>query len=176
MLVPWIIAITCLADVGEQPAPVAPVDWSELTPADFSEHELELPFALAHFHRLANSVRREQPDGGFIDLHVWRNAKDNRPYNARVPKLSVQVRTHDNLLELLASGESPAWVIAGDRVPRITNVQVVNWDGTQMIEGVFDPESRRREDGRLVLRFFDAHIANCRVAFDGQNPVRYIDG
>jgi hypothetical protein len=84
MLVPWIIAITCLADVGQQPAPVAPVDWSELTPADFTDHELDLPFALAHFHRLANSVRREQPDRGFIDLHVWRNAKDNRPYNARV--------------------------------------------------------------------------------------------
>ena len=84
MLVPWIIAITCLADVGQQPTPVAPVDWSELTTADFTDHELDLPFALAHFHRLANGVRREQPDRGFIDLHVWRNAKDNRPYNARV--------------------------------------------------------------------------------------------
>ena len=45
-----------------------------------------------------------------------------------------------------------------------------------MIEGVFDPESLRREDGRLVLRFFDARIVKCRAAFDGQNPVRYIDG
>jgi hypothetical protein len=91
-------------------------------------------------------------------------------------RLTVQVRTHDSLLELLANGESPAWVIAGDRVPRITNVQFINWDGTQMIEGVFDPVSPRREDGRLVLRSFDAHIVNCRVTFDGQNPVRYIEG
>jgi hypothetical protein len=45
-----------------------------------------------------------------------------------------------------------------------------------MIEGVFDPESPRSENRRLVLRFFDAHIVNCRVTFDVQNPVRYIDG
>jgi hypothetical protein len=95
---------------------------------------------------------------------------------ATMAKLTVQVRTHDSLLELLANGESPAWGIAGDKVPRITNVQVINWDRTQMIEGVFDPESSRREDGRLVLRFFDAHIVNCRVTFDGQNPVLYIGG
>jgi hypothetical protein len=28
----------------------------------------------------------------------------------------------------------------------------------------------------VQVRTHDAHIANCRVAFDGQNPVRYIDG
>ena len=28
----------------------------------------------------------------------------------------------------------------------------------------------------FVLRFFDAHVVNLRVTFDGQNPVRYIDG
>ncbi|NLF70163.1 MAG: hypothetical protein GX575_14080 [Candidatus Anammoximicrobium sp.] len=94
----------------------------------------------------------------------------------RWAKLVVQVRTHDNLLGLLASGQSPAWVIAGGRTPRITKVQVVKWDGTEIIEGVFDPESPRREDGRLVLRFFHAHLVNNREAFDGQNPVRYVDG
>ena len=90
-------------------------------------------------------------------------------------KLTVQVRTGDHLLDLLANGESPAWIIASDKESEITNVQVVNWNGTQMIEGVFDPDSPRREDGRLVLRFFDACIMNCDVSFDGQNPVRYIE-
>jgi hypothetical protein len=78
------------------------------------------------------------------------------------------------LLELLAHGESPAWVVAAGRVAKITNVHVVNWDGTQMIEGVFDPDSSRREDGRLILWFFDARIVDCRVNFDCRNPVRYI--
>lgn len=91
-------------------------------------------------------------------------------------KRTVQVRTHDNLLELLANGESPAWVIAAEKGQQLTNVQVINWSGTQMIDAVFDPASPRRDDGRLILRYFDAHFVNCNVQFDGQNPVRYIEG
>ena len=93
-----------------------------------------------------------------------------------MPKLTVQVRARDNLMKLLAAGESPAWVISADKEPLLTNVQVVNWDGTQRIKAVYDPASSRREDGRLVLRFFDGRIVNCDVQFDGQNPVRYIEG
>ncbi len=92
-----------------------------------------------------------------------------------MPKLTIQVRTRDNLLELLSKGESPAWVIAADKERDLTNVQVVNWDGTQMINAIFDPASERREDGRLILRFFDASIINCDVDFD-QNPVKYVYG
>lgn len=90
-------------------------------------------------------------------------------------KLTIQVRTRDNLSELLNRGESPAWKVAKGNEKKITNVQVVNWDGTQMIEGVFDPGSPRRDDGKLILRFFDAHIVNCNVTFEGRNPVRYIE-
>lgn len=94
-----------------------------------------------------------------------------------MPKLTVQVRTGDDLRELLATGESAAWVIAEDREKQITHVQVVNFEGTQMIEGVFDRNASRRSDEgrRLVLRFLDGRIVNCQVQFDGQNPVRYID-
>ena len=49
-------------------------------------------------------------------------------------KLIVQVRTHDDLRELLAAGESHAWKISGEREQSITHVQVVNFEGTQMIE------------------------------------------
>src|SRR5262245_7123089 len=44
--------------------------------------------------------------------------------NSRAPamaKLTVQVRTHDNLLQLLANGESPAWVISPTKERVITN-------------------------------------------------------
>ncbi len=45
-----------------------------------------------------------------------------------------------------------------------------------MIDGVFDRNARsRRDDGRVVLRFLDDRIVNCRIQFDGQNPVRYIE-
>lgn len=91
-------------------------------------------------------------------------------------KLIVQVRTHDDLRQLLAAGESPAWVISAEREQSITHVRIVNFEGTQMIEGVFDRNgSLRREDGRLVLRFLDGRIVNCNVQFD-QNPVCYIKG
>ncbi|NEQ66651.1 MAG: hypothetical protein F6K21_14315 [Symploca sp. SIO2D2] len=93
-----------------------------------------------------------------------------------MPKLTLQVRTRDNLLELLARGESAAWIIAEDKFHRITHIQVVNFEGTQMIEGLFDHNaSFRRDHGRLVVKFKDAHIINCNVQFDSQNPVRYID-
>ena len=94
-----------------------------------------------------------------------------------MPKLTLRVRTENDLGELLAREESPAWVVAEDKENWITKVQIVNFDGTQMIEGVFDRHgSQRREDGRLILRFFDGRIVNCKVEFDARNPVRYIEG
>jgi hypothetical protein len=90
-------------------------------------------------------------------------------------KLILQLRTQDNLLDLLAKSESAAWVVAEDRIQKITHIQIVNFSGTQMIEGVFDRSaSYRREDGRLVVKFLDGRIVNCDVQFVGQNPVRYI--
>ena len=72
-----------------------------------------------------------------------------------MPKLTVQVRTGDDLRDLLTRGESPAWVIADDRIQEITHVQVVNFEGTQMIEGVFDCNaSSRTDDGRLCYGFW----------------------
>jgi hypothetical protein len=93
-----------------------------------------------------------------------------------MPKHTVQVRTRNNLLELLAAGASPAWRVSEDRAKLLTHVHVVNFDGTQRIEGVFDRNaSERREDGDLVLRFLDGRIVNCQVDFASQNPVHFID-
>ncbi|MBN3950497.1 MAG: hypothetical protein HWQ38_30140 [Nostoc sp. NMS7] len=90
-------------------------------------------------------------------------------------KLILQVRTKDNLLDLLAKSESAAWIVADDKVQKITHVQVVNFPGTQMIEGIFDKNnSYRLDDGRLVLKFSDGRIVNCSIQFNAQNPVHYI--
>jgi hypothetical protein len=63
---------------------VPPADFSKLKPSDFSDDELDLPFYLAQFHRVANSVVADGEDRGFINIAVWRNEQDNRPYNARI--------------------------------------------------------------------------------------------
>ena len=41
-------------------------------------------------------------------------------------KLTIQVRTKDNLLELLSNGESPEWNVGKGKEDEITNVQVIN--------------------------------------------------
>lgn len=63
---------------------VPPVDLSRQAPSDFSDEELVVPYYLAHFHRVANSVLMSGPNRGFISLPVWRPKKFNEPYNARV--------------------------------------------------------------------------------------------
>src|SRR5215216_3953758 len=61
---------------GQIVAPVAPADLSRLTPADFRDDELDIPYYLANFHRLANSVALSGERRGFIDIVVWRNQVD----------------------------------------------------------------------------------------------------
>ncbi|MEB3212548.1 MAG: hypothetical protein VKL39_14405 [Leptolyngbyaceae bacterium] len=84
-----------------------------------------------------------------------------------MPKLTLQVRTHDNLLELLAQSESAAWIVAEEKVGKITHVQIVNFEGTQMIEAIFDRNASYKDDNRLVIKFLDGHVVNCSMQFDG---------
>ncbi|MDR1283310.1 MAG: hypothetical protein LBK99_21195 [Opitutaceae bacterium] len=79
--------------------PVPPVDFSKISVADFSDEDLNLVAPLAHFAQVANAVRETGPERGFIDIVVWRDAKDNRPYNARIM---------ENVLSL-------AWFYTADR-------------------------------------------------------------
>lgn len=78
------LALVARAGAAQLPSPVAPADLSRLTPADFRDDELDLPYYLAHFHRLANAVALDGPRRGFIDLAVWRTPADNQPHNARI--------------------------------------------------------------------------------------------
>jgi hypothetical protein len=90
-------------------------------------------------------------------------------------KLTVQVRTSDNLLELLKAQESGCWTVAQGKEKEISRVEIVNFDGSQRIEAIFNENgSQRLEDGRLIMAFTDACIRNCNVVFDSRNPVRYV--
>jgi hypothetical protein len=89
-------------------------------------------------------------------------------------KLIIQVRTADNLLDLLKANKSGNWVVAQGKEQEITDVEIVSFDRTQKIEGTFDiSNSFRLDDGRLAIGFTNACIRNCSISFDGQNPVRY---
>ncbi len=95
-----------------------------------------------------------------------------------MPKLTLQVRTADNLLELLAQNQTGDWIVAKSKIEQITHIRVVNWDGTQMIEAVFDRNASfyldPPNDNRLVVKFLDGRIINCNVEFASQMPVHYI--
>lgn len=91
MFIPTMLSIALASNVSAQTTSstarwpeVPPADFSKLKPSDFSDEELDLPYYLAHFHRLANGVVAEGENRGFINIAVWRNTQDNRPYNARI--------------------------------------------------------------------------------------------
>lgn len=63
---------------------LSPASVADFSPADFADSELDLPYYLSHFHRIANAVEMDGPDRGFINISVWRNPKDNKPHNARI--------------------------------------------------------------------------------------------
>jgi hypothetical protein len=82
-----ILAPLCAAGASRPDVPsVAAVQLEKIGVSSFSDRELErqVPYYLAHFHRLANSIQMSGPNRGFITLPVWRRKQDNRPYNARV--------------------------------------------------------------------------------------------
>lgn len=73
-----------LAAQAAQLAPVPELDAARIKPSEFSDADLDMPFALSHFARLANSMLLEGPDAGFLNLSVWRGTAQLRPYNARI--------------------------------------------------------------------------------------------
>jgi hypothetical protein len=82
----FLLATTCSVAVAQTtswPA-VPPVDFSKLKPSDFKDDELDIPYYLSQFHRVANSVIETGENRGFIDIAVWRSVQDNKPYNARI--------------------------------------------------------------------------------------------
>ena len=63
---------------------VPAVDLSTLRPSNFTDEELDIPYYLKHFHRVANSIIENGPDKGYINISVWRNLQGNKTYNARI--------------------------------------------------------------------------------------------
>lgn len=89
--------------------------------------------------------------------------------------MTIRLRTRRDLSEVLRNGQSPAWKIARKAEPRIGRVEIVKFDGTEMIAAKYEPAtSERRSDGRLIVRFSDGRIVPCEIKFPSRNPLRYI--
>ncbi|MBD1804089.1 hypothetical protein H6F98_01185 [Microcoleus sp. FACHB-SPT15] len=96
-----------------------------------------------------------------------------------MPKLILQVRTKDNLLELLAKNQTGDWIVAKEKTHHITHIQVLNWEGTQMIEGIFDRNASYYltppNANRLLVKFLDGRIVNCKVKVGDPYALRYLE-
>lgn len=63
---------------------LAPPDFTRIHLSDFTDEELDLPYYVANFYRVANGVIMEGQNRGYINIPVWRQESVNRPYNARI--------------------------------------------------------------------------------------------
>jgi hypothetical protein len=83
-----------LAVEGWESVPIA--DFSSINLGQFAEHELEVPYHLWHFARVANSVlpgpaviNSVSYPPGFLDIKVNRDPADNLPHNARILEMQM---------------------------------------------------------------------------------------
>lgn len=126
----WLLLLV-LGVVSPLQGQVRPVDLSKLSPADFRDDELDMPYYLAHFHRVANSVALSGPRRGFIDIAVWRDLKDNEPYNARIMESILSLAYFYTL-------DRPWNVYRGDAALRIRLEAALDfWANSQNADGRF---------------------------------------
>lgn len=87
----------------------------------------------------------------------------------------LQIRTKDNLEDLLRHGNSPSWVVSEGKVNDIEKVEIYQFDGKRVLKANFDKFlSSRTESGRLIVAFSNGKIEECKYRWIGQNPIKYI--
>jgi len=77
-------AIRSAADDAAAVPPIPPFDAARARPADFSDADLDMPYNIAYFARIANAVKIDVPDKGFINTSAGGGAGNLHPYNARI--------------------------------------------------------------------------------------------
>jgi hypothetical protein len=88
MLFKQLLALFALAlgvQAGQSPQDqVPPADLMKIKPSDFADDELDLPYYIVNFHKVANSIPLEGNLRGWIGASVWRGNRNQNTYNARV--------------------------------------------------------------------------------------------
>jgi len=86
----------------------------------------------------------------------------------------LQIRTKDNLDDLLRHGTSPSWVISEEKIKSIEKVETFQFEGKKVLKADFKADlSRRTESGRLIVAFSNGIIENSEHKWIGQNPIKY---
>jgi len=89
--------------------------------------------------------------------------------------MKLQIRTKDNLVELLKKGISHAWRVNKGRLNSITEVEIYDFRGQEKISGIFDLEhSLVLENGRVAVAFKEGKIEKANYKWVGQNPIKYV--
>lgn len=64
--------------------PVPAINPASIHPSEFEDADLDMPYALAHFAEVANSIQLDGPHRGWISLSVWRGLNNCHWYDARI--------------------------------------------------------------------------------------------
>lgn len=96
------------------------------------------------------------------------------------PKYILRLRTRENLAQILQEGKSGAWRVAEYKDSQIKNVEVYNWDGTEVVKGIFDAKLSYREPNdkgypKLFVVFTNGSLETVSppLKWNGQNSVQY---
>lgn len=150
---------------------VAPVKWTEISPADVSNRHALIPIAhqppyslayyLGHFHRIANAVRDTEPNRGLIDIHVWRSAADYNPDN-------VDARVMENVLSMAwmyTRDESWNPYYADPATRERLEAAIMYWLSFQDEEGYFgrpDASGSNRDKALFFIKFMGEALVHLK--------------
>jgi hypothetical protein len=74
----------------------------------------------------------------------------------------VNIRTKNDLVVLLAAGQSGNWTVAPVKEANITKVRIFNWPGDSVLIADFDPNRTHRDNrGKLIIGIVNGTIHPC---------------
>ncbi len=91
----------------------------------------------------------------------------------------INIRTKDNLGDLLKAGQSGNWVVSAEKqfeaaASENTQVKVYSWDGTMVLTGDYDPaRSVRTAAGRLIIGIAHGRIVASAAEWPWQSSRVY---
>jgi hypothetical protein len=89
----------------------------------------------------------------------------------------LNIRTRDNLHDLLGSGQTGEWVISTEKLYLLSKVRIYSWDGKQVLIGDFEPTlTHRLPNRRTLIGFTHGVIVSSYLdwfKFFRQSPIVY---
>lgn len=143
-------------------ASVPDIDLSVLSPSDFRDDELDLPYYLKHLHTLANGVVTKGPKRGFFDIRLYRSRAENIPGNARIM---------ENILSLVFfyTYERPWNKYYGLKELKVRIEAAFDYLNTLQNEAGLYPDQRYLQGGMGATAFITKFIGEALVLLHREN-------